>query len=142
MKNSVLPLRIEVTHQWPDLTPKLTKEQFFALGFTQKDLDKGERRFETEHSGPWEILTKCRGMVLEHVSFEDAEKNYRGSYTHYYIFHGFRSLDKPKQSGYDLEGKISLNGKNIRAFTSSQLIDVEGKLVNLAILYPAYKWSK
>ena len=136
MKNKIIPLQIEVATQWPDLTPKLTKKQFFALGFTQEDLEKGEKRFDIETRGPWGIISKLRGFVVESVRSEDKEKNYRGEYTHAYVFHGFRSLLKPVQTGYQIEGKVSINGKRVRAFTSSQLIYVDNKLVDIAILYP------
>lgn len=133
MKHSILSA--EVASQWPDLTPKLTKEQFFDLGFTQADLDKGERRLDLETRGPWSIVSRIRGMAVRCNSFADAEKNYRGEYTHSVDFLGFRSLDKPKNLGYEMEGKVSIDGKRIRAFTSSLLVKVDEKLVSIGILY-------
>ena len=52
-----------------------------------------------------------------------------------YIY-GIRALSKPKGSGYVLEGHISIDGKKIRAFTSSTLFQrPDGSLVDVAILY-------
>jgi len=50
--------------------------------------------------------------------------------------HGERSLDKAQESGYQLEGKVTLGGDRWRAFTSSQLFELpSGKLVDVAILH-------
>jgi hypothetical protein len=48
---------------------------------------------------------------------------------------GFRNLDNAHESGYDYEGRVKVNGKRYRAFTSSRLITYRGKLVSMAILY-------
>ena len=82
----------------------------------------GERRFEIETVGPWSIVRKVRGLAVA--------KSDLGV-----MVHGDRSLDHAVQSGYQMEGRVSVAGKTRRAFTSSQLFIHKGELINMAILY-------
>jgi len=86
------------------------------------DVSGGESRFEIETRGPWHQVSSVRGLAVTH--FDDGV-----------VVHGIRSLLNAHESGYDMEGRVSLGGKTYRAFTSSQLFLVNRKLVNVAILY-------
>jgi hypothetical protein len=88
------------------------------------DAAKGERRFEIETVGPWSIIRKLRGLAVS------KPKDAGGI-----IIHGDRSLVSPKESGYQMEGRVSVGGKSYRAFTASQLFRHDGKLYDFAILY-------
>ena len=83
---------------------------------------KGERRLDIETRGPWGIVSKITGLAVA------KEPNGVRVY-------GDRSLLKPRESGHDMEGRVSIDGKSYRAFTSSQLFLHQGKLVDIAILY-------
>ena len=49
---------------------------------------------------------------------------------------GWRTLQNPQESGYVLEGKVSVGGQKVRAFTSSQMfMRADGSLCDVAILY-------
>lgn len=103
------------------------------MPFPPEVIAAGEWRGESEHVGMWHILTKYRAIAMEMTEF-DADK-YPGTHAKTAIIYGVRSLEKPKQSGYDLEGYVSINGERLRAFTSSAMFEVNGKLVDVAILY-------
>lgn len=50
--------------------------------------------------------------------------------------YGMKSLNNPRESGHDLEGKVRIDGKVYRAFTSSKLFErPDGSLCDVAILY-------
>lgn len=83
---------------------------------------EGECRFSFETRGPWSLLVKLAGVAVEKVP---------GGVKVY----GLRSLAHPRESGYVQEGRVSVGGETLRAFTSSQLFLVEGKLVDVGILY-------
>lgn len=86
-------------------------------------IENGEARFDFATRGPWSALVKLRGLAVE--------KTDKGGV---YVW-GMRSLQKPRESGYVHEGTVSVGGKTRRAFTSSQLFRVEGKLVDVGVLY-------
>jgi hypothetical protein len=48
-------------------------------------------------------------------------------------------MSNPKESGYTQEGRVSINGKSYRAFTSSQMFTRNGKLHDFSILYVVKK---
>jgi hypothetical protein len=49
---------------------------------------------------------------------------------------GVRTLTDVVEQGYDLSGRVSVNGRKYRAFTSSALMrKPDGKLVNVAVLH-------
>lgn len=81
-------------------------------------ITNGEVRFNFETRG----LVKLEGIAVE--------KRDEGI-----LVHGLRALTSPRESGYAHEGRVSVGGKRRRAFTSSQLFEVDGKLVDVGILY-------
>ena len=82
--------------------------------------DACDVRFQIEARGPWQIISKVRGLAMSPDG----------------TIHGVRSLLRPRESGYAMEGAVSIGGKRIRAFTSSALFFAQnGKLCNVAILY-------
>lgn len=87
---------------------------------------KNESRFQIQTRGPWGLVSKLKGLAVE--------KGEGGV-----IVHGLRSLDNARESGYAMEGKVSIGGKKYRAFTSSQMFKVNGKLADVAILYVVKK---
>ena len=92
-------------------------------------LDKdGNRRFDIETRGPWGTASKVTGLAIEPTS--------EG-----FLVHGDRSLGSPKESGYQMEGTVSIGGVKRSAFTSSHLfvyrdtVTGEDTLHNFAVLY-------
>lgn len=105
-----------------------------AIKFLGKDaIESGEKRFVTEHYGPWQICTKVIGLAVT-ATWKDIGISYE--VVDNYTLHGDRSLIKPKQSGYDMEGHVSIDGIKHSAFTSSILFELpNGKLINVAVLH-------
>ena len=112
--------------RWPDDQP---------LPEGTKD---GERRFQMEQEpGGWARLCKVRGLAVITTAVEDCV-THKASSTYRVL--GDRTLLSFRASGYELEGRVSVNGRKCSAFTGSVLIvkkDVDGKdrLYNLAVLH-------
>jgi len=78
-----------------------------------------EQRFDMECVGPWQIVSKIRGLAI------DLDGR----------VYGMRSMSRPRQSGYEMEGYVSIGSKKRSAFTSSMLFEREdGSLVSVACL--------
>ena len=89
------------------------------------DITKDEQRLDIETRGPWGIISKCKGLTIRQ-NFET------GTITIY----GYRTLSKPRSSGFQLEGWVSIKGVKRSAFTSSHLFELEnGHLIDVAVLF-------
>ncbi len=123
--------RYEHTPVWPEGVP-------FPV-----EIRDGESRFKLEHGGGFHApIRKITGLAISHdferlsdercLSYKSGprEKRHDGI-----TVYGVRSMNAPRESGYNMEGRVSVGGKTIRAFTSSQLFWVEGKLVDVAVLF-------
>jgi hypothetical protein len=109
-----------------------TVEQLLALGFSPDEIEAGEKRAEAETFGPWGIVSRLCGIVIsvkfDRSAFPTRSKRFRAWPA--------RSMSRPRPMGYDMEGKISLGGAKVRAFTSSQLFELpDGKLINAFVLF-------
>lgn len=109
-----------------------TLEQLRALGLTNSDIEAGEKRLESKHVGPWQICTSLRGIV-ERAEFDPNSISSRQKWVEFY---SPRTMSAPKESGYQMEGRISLGGKKRSAFTSSILFELpDGKLINCGVIF-------
>ena len=78
-----------------------------------------EIRFEIETSGPWSIVKSLRGLA---VTLDGK------------VF-GMRRLIRPRESGYQMEGRVSIGGEKFRAFTSSTLFErPDRSLIDVGVL--------
>lgn len=92
-------------------------------------IEGGEARFEYEFSsGMYRALGKLTGLAITHSTGARAAGEAVTVY-------GVRSLQSMKQEGYAIHGTVKVCGKRHGAFTSSQLFQVEGELVSVAILF-------
>lgn len=82
--------------------------------------------------GPWQIPTK---FIAPTVVANSSPLGWAESYTLY----GVRTLADIKQSGYHLEGRVSINGKKYSAFSSAILWSVDGRLIQTAVIYARLK---
>jgi len=106
----------------------LKKEEKLSLECAELlfgDISKHSQRLEIETHGPWSIISKCRGLAIR--------KNLKtGDVTVY----GYRTLSNPRQTGYELEGWVSIAGIKRSAFTSSHLFELEnGHLIDVGVLF-------
>ena len=109
-----------------------TVDQLLALGVSPAEIEAGEKRSEMETFGPWQIITRVRGIVVS-VEFDRSEFPTRSKRFRAWPV---KSMSRPREMGYDMEGKISLGGVEVRAFTSSQLFELpNGKLINCFVLF-------
>lgn len=104
----------------------------FADWVREQAGDAGEIRFDYTTQGPWSRIKSLRGLVISHPDGRDEWGHVKGRI----VFHGERSMSNPREEGYGMRGRVSIDGKTRRAFTSSTMVKLpEGKLVNIAVLY-------
>lgn len=112
----------------PEVAIKLTKDQAVALGI---DITKDEISGELQTKGPWNIVSSYRALCISN----DYDRSSMFTKILSTSIFGERQLSRPKQSGYCLEGYVSIGNKKYPAFTSSTLFEVEGKLINVATIH-------
>jgi hypothetical protein len=111
---------------------KATREQLHALGVTDAEIEAGEKRFDIETWGCYGVIRSLKGIV-ETGEFVEGTMKWKQ-------FYSVRTMTHPKQSGYDMEGTVSLGGVKSSGFTSSQLFELPcGKLVNVAVIFSRSK---
>jgi hypothetical protein len=119
MKLSPLTLAAE-----PGCVP-ITEEQWLA--YVSDSLEDQHGSLETY--GPWHLPVKFTAPCL---TYEWGEYSSIQSVTLY----GKRTLSKLKESGYRLEGRLSLGGQKVTGFTSSQLFKLpDGRLLDSGIIH-------
>jgi hypothetical protein len=96
-------------------------EWFADVAFPLPIDESGDCRFSITTTGHgWNVITSIRGLVIDFKTRE---------------VHGVRTMHHPKESGYQMTGRVSVGGKKVRAFTSSTLLRVNGRLISVAVLY-------
>lgn len=108
----------------------ITREELLAFGITEAEIQAGAARGKLETRGPWFVPVRFTALC---VSCDWAPgSGHRRSETVY----GVRTLSRPVQSGHVLEGRVSVNGRSVRGFTSSQLFELpDGHLVDVATIH-------
>lgn len=78
-----------------------------------------DKRGDMETRPPWGVIVRYRALAVDLSG----------------RVYGWRSLESPHESGYQLEGRVKVGGKRYRAFTSSQLFQrADGTLCDVATL--------
>lgn len=111
------------------------------MPFPPEVIAAGEMRGTMETRGPWSIISKYTALAMEHTD-ENLDTSHYKPFQTTAIIYGVRSLNNPRECGHDLEGTVSINGQKLRAFTSSHLFEVNGELIDVAILYVCRKDKK
>lgn len=95
----------------------------------------GEIRLDISTTGRgWNVIRSIRGMVITE-NFAQTGKKLTAENSGK-LFLGERSLSSPKESGYQMSGKVSFGGKKYNAFTSSTLVEMpSGQLVNIGVIF-------
>ena len=122
----------KATREWPGST------WHTDMPFPAEVIAAGEWRGEYETQGPWHTLSSYRALAVEQTD-ENLDTSHYETYRTTAVIHGPRQLFNARESGYDLEGKVSINGEKLRAFTSTMMFEVDGKLVDVAIIYVCRK---
>ena len=110
---------------------KMDREQARFLGIDIA-LDKNEGELKT--IGAWNVPVSYQAQCIDTLY----EKTEFGTKPKEVVFFGKRKLTNLKQSGYELDGWVSIGGKKYSAFTSSILIEIDGKLINVACISARY----
>jgi hypothetical protein len=56
--------------------------------------------------------------------------------------YGVRTMQSIKSAGYGIEGRVSIGGKKYTAFDSSITVEVEGKSIEVAVIFARVKDQK
>lgn len=100
--------------------------------FGQAAIDAGERRGEMVTVGPWSICRSYKALVTTATWRPVPTHDYVDEYT----LHGDRTMTNPKPGGYELEGRVSIDGKKRSCFTSSILFELPDKrLIDVAVIH-------
>ena len=95
-----------------------------------------EIRGEMETVGPWGIVRSYKALATS-CDFGPYSTPMNAK------CYGMRTLTNCKESGHELEGKVSIGGKKYRAFTSSSLFQrADGSLVDVAVLHVCFPKGK
>jgi len=94
-----------------------------------------EQRAEIETTGyGWNVVTGVRALAMA-IDYRTAPEHVSWAATEGEVF-GMRALSNPKESGYQMEGSVSIGGVKYRALTSSALFEREdGTLCDVATLH-------
>lgn len=110
---------------------KLTEDQAKLL-FTDAEIAAGVQRGNLASVGPWQIARSYQALCTSNTFNRDKYPVEHGP-LHVY---GKRTLTKVRESGYALEGRVSVGGKSYRGFTSSQLFELpDGRLISVATIH-------
>lgn len=118
-----------LTIQNPDVAVKLTRKQAEQFGINP---DVDEVRGELKTRGMWNVPVSFKALC------STAKFGKYSSQTEITLF-GQRTMTDVRQGGYELEGRVSIGGKKYTCFTSSQLFQVEGRLINVDLIHARYK---
>lgn len=130
-----MPKTMQANRSLPPLTLKgeagaipITAEQFKAYINPQLT----DLRGDLLTVGPWHQPVSYRAPAILYT-WED--KGY-GSSIIAVTLYGLRTMRSLRQSGYCLTGRLSIKGKTVKGFTSSQLWQLEdGRLIDTAVIH-------
>jgi hypothetical protein len=106
-----------------------------AIKFLGADaIEAGEKRGTSKHYGPYSIITSYTALATT-ATWKDIGLTY--GVVNEYTLHGNRTITNPKQSGYGLEGYVSIDGIKRSCFTSSILFEIEEtkQLIDVAVIH-------
>lgn len=122
-----------LTRTWPDSAWVVQGDDPLLEPLRQALAAGEDIRFETKHAGMFHKLVGVRALAVTDIAY-DTGKHTGCANTRRII--GMRSLQNMRESGYQQEGRVSVDGKKYRAFTSDMLVtDASGRLINVAVLY-------
>ena len=110
---------------------KLTEDQCNFLGI---DINVAEIRGDMQTRGMWNVPVSYKAICIDtlYVNIDGQIKPTEVT------FFGTRTMTNIRQSGYNIEGYVSIKGKKYTCFDSSVMIDVNGKLINVACISARY----
>ena len=113
----------------------ITRDELIALGVPAECIEKGEYRGEVKCVGPWQLPVSYKALCMSAVWTPEDRRRFNAERESETVY-GMRILISPRESGYALQGFVSVNGRKVRGFTSSQLFELpDGKLVTVATIH-------
>lgn len=108
----------------------LKKDEKISLEIAKRifgnDLSMDEIKLEIKTRTCWNIPVSVKGLAVSQ-NFDNGE----------ITIHGWRTMTECRQSGYCLEGRVSVNGRKYTCFTSSQLFELENNhLISAQTIFP------
>jgi UDP-N-acetylmuramyl pentapeptide synthase len=122
--------QFRIDMEFPSSNIKLTKEQAEVLGI---DLTKDEIEGNLKTCGVWNVPVSYSAICVS-GKLGIPEGRFVETFLEKTVY-GNRTMTNVRQSGYCLEGYVSIGGKKYSAFTSSELFEVDGKLINVAVIH-------
>jgi len=119
---------------WPSSTIKLTEEQAKQFGI---DINTDQIRGELKTHGVWQLPVSFKAIAMS-GKLGIPEGHFSQTFVEKTVY-GMRTMTNLRQSGYELEGYVSINGEKYTCFTSSQLFEVNGKLIDVAVIHARVK---
>ncbi len=101
------------------------------------DITQDEIRGNLKTYGVWNIPVSFNSLCVS-AKYGAKEGSFFESCLEKTVY-GNRTMTNVRQSGYELEGYVSIKGRKYSAFTSSQLFDINGHLVNVSIIHARIK---
>jgi hypothetical protein len=91
-----------------------------------------DRHCKMEAVGYWSVPVKYTAIAVSYTW----KNNFMDTITLY----GERTMSSLKRCGYDMEGRVFVDGKKFRGFTSSQLFELpDGRLLDVAVIHVCAK---
>lgn len=117
----------------PKAAIKITAEEAEKLGI---DLERPDGKLFA--LGAWQVPIKFVALCC---SAKYGKTKYGMTVCKKKVFYGTRTLTNIRQpvGGYELEGQVSVKGKKYSAFTSSQMFEIDGKLIDVATIHARIK---
>jgi len=101
----------------------ISEEQFRE--FVAPELE--DQHHDVEVRGFWQHPVKLQALAVSYT--------WKDHYAETVTLYGKRSLCSLKESGYQLEGRVSISNVKHRGFTSSQLFELpDGRLFDVAVI--------
>lgn len=91
-----------------------------------EQLTDGQIRGEITSRGPWQTISSYRALAVSGRTWDGEALT----------VYGICSLNEARECGHELEGRVSVNGKTYRGFTTSVLFELpDGKLIDVAAIH-------
>lgn len=117
-----------ITIDNPDTAIKLTLEQANTIGINTAE---SEQRGVLKTVGHWGIPVSFKALCVSATWTKDGISSHKTQA----VLYGQRTMSNVRQGGYELEGWVSIKGTKYSCFTSSQLFEIDGNLINVAVIH-------
>jgi hypothetical protein len=108
---------------------KLTTAEAIKYGI---DPEQDEQKGLLKTQGPWNIPVSYKALCVSSIFGVN-------SFVEETTIYGVRTMQNIKSAGYGIEGRVNIGGKRYSCFDSSISIEVNGKTINVAVIFARVK---